>query len=232
MKHAEPTTIELLENWHRGDSKALEALLERNLTWIRARVRSRLGPLLRAKEESSDVVQDVVVEFLRYGPRFLLAHRGELRALLVRIVENVIRADHDRFTAQRRSLSRERPLGLDTVVDLTQSSGTRSQPLGRVIREEEEAILRLCLDLADPDDRALVLERHWERLSFDAIGKRRGLTADGARMRLHRALARISKWIHLAKQGELPTMLETLTRDEGADLDPKPTNSAEREEPR
>lgn len=117
-------TVDLLRRWHRGDRDALDTLLGRELPWIERRVRARLGARLRAKEETGDIVQETVLEFLEYGPPFLVAGRGQLRALLARIAENVLRARHDWFTAKRRALSRERPLPPGSVASLD-GSGAR-----------------------------------------------------------------------------------------------------------
>ena len=60
----------LLGRWHGGDRSALDALLERDLPWIRQHVRRRLGANLRARMDSADVVQEAMVEFLRHAPPF------------------------------------------------------------------------------------------------------------------------------------------------------------------
>ena len=57
------------------------------------------------KVESSDIVQDAALQFLKYGPRFILSDEEKFRALLVRIVENVLRDKHDWFSARRRAIA-------------------------------------------------------------------------------------------------------------------------------
>ena len=93
-----PETTLLLQRWNGGDEQALQALLQLHLPWIQTHVSQRLGGLVRAKEDTNDVVQDALVEFLRYGPRFKVSNEAHLRFLLGRIAENVLRDRHDFFT--------------------------------------------------------------------------------------------------------------------------------------
>jgi RNA polymerase sigma-70 factor (ECF subfamily) len=209
--HADET-VDLLQRWHRGDRGALETLLRRELPWIERKVRARLGPRLRAKEETLDVVQEALLEFLEYGPRFLVAGRGQLRALLARIVENVLRARHDWYSAKRRALSRERPLPAESVVSLDGSVAHRASmgptPSAEVAAEEEAALVRLGLEVVDPADREVILLREWEGLSHAEVARKLGTSEDAARMRYTRALARLAGWIADLRRGSIEGRLE------------------------
>ncbi len=186
-------TAELLRRWHDGDGEALEQLIQRDLPWIREHVKKRLGPLLRGKAETQDYVQDALVEFLRYGPRFLTEDRDRMRGLLARIIENVLRDRNDWFRAKRRAVSKERRMGSTMVLDLDRRAPTVARPSQEAIREEQEAWTRLALELLEPEDRDIITMRHWEGLSFAEIGERLGVGTDAARMRLNRALPKLAK---------------------------------------
>ena len=99
-------TFRYLKQWNKGDQQGLDALIEYHLPWIHAQVQRRMGQFLRGKDETCDYVQDVMVEFLRYGPRFTLSNEGLFRALLLKIVENTVRHKHAWFTARRRDIAR------------------------------------------------------------------------------------------------------------------------------
>ena len=116
-----------LQQWHRGDENALDDLLKNHLTWIRGKVRKGMGSGLREKGDTSDYVQDAVVEFLKYGPRFTISNDARFRGLLLKIVENVLCKKYRWFTARRREIARERPLPSDTVLRLDLP---RQQPAG------------------------------------------------------------------------------------------------------
>jgi len=195
------STTQLLRKWQEGDRAALDSLLVRDLPWIQERVRRRLGPLLRARAETDDFVQEAVAEVLRYAPRFTISDRSHFRALLARIVENVLRDQHDRFRAYRRALHRERPLPPDTELSLDAPRGSVERPSEAAERSEWEAWVRLALELVDPEDRLAILMRNWDGLSFVEMGKRLEISEDAARMRFHRALARLAEEVHRLRSG-------------------------------
>ena len=200
-------TVELLRRWHSGDREALDALFERDLPWIQQTVHRRLGPLLRARAETQDLVQEVAIEFLRYGPRFLLSSRRQFRALLARIAENVIRGQLDWLTAQRRSIHRERPLPGDTVLDLDGSMKTVREPGEQAERNEWDALVRLGIELVDAADRQILLLREWEDTPFAEIGRHLDISEDAARMRFHRAMARLAEKIVELRGGGIEAAL-------------------------
>jgi len=209
------STIELLRRWHGGDRAALELLLREELPWLEARIRKRLGPLLRSREETCDFLQESLVELLSYGPRFLLRNRIHFRALLSRIAENVLRGRHDRYTALRRQIHRERPLSSDTVVDLDLPAAV-TDPGDRAMANENEARLRLTLEILPHEEREVLLLRQWDGLSFEKLGERLGTTPDAARMRYHRALSRLGKTLRLLEEGRLGEVLD----DAGEEIAP------------
>ncbi len=204
----EDRTLELLQRWNEGDQEALNLLVEKNLPFLAARVRKRLGPFLRRKEETMDIVQEAMVEFLRYGPRFLLSSEGQFRALLAKVVENVLRDRYDWFTAKRRDLHRERPLPSDTLLGLDPGVKSPTTPSRAAERNEEEARIRLALELLPPPDREVLVLRLLEEKGFKAIGGSLGIGEDGARMRFRRALPKLARKVEALERGDLEKALE------------------------
>lgn len=207
METGSPETVELLLRWHSGDRAALDTLLERDLPWIHNVVRRRLGRHLRAKAETQDFVQDAIVEFLRYGPRVMVSDRKQFRALLARIVENVIRGQHDWFTARRRALSRERPLPADSVLRLDAGVERGPSPSQAADQRDWEALVRLALELLEGGDREVIVLREFEQTSFGSIGAKLGVSEDAARMRFYRAVLRLSDTIQKLRRGRLDEVL-------------------------
>ena len=212
-------TMVLLQRWNGGDKGALNEILERDLPWIHAKVRQRLGHALRGKSESIDFVQDAMLEVLRYGPRFELANRAHFRGLMARIIENVLRGKHDWFQAQRRQLARERPLGSETIVRLDPGGKSVCTPSLVADRNEREARVRLAVELLEPEDREILILRQWQDLSFKEIADQLGTTENGARMRFNRTLPKVAKVMSQLDKGELEELLgespaEPSARDE------------------
>ena len=202
-------TLLHLEQWNGGDPAGLDALLSRHLPWIRAHIRRRMGPLLRKKAESCDYLQDVMVEFLRYGPRIQVSAGAQFRALLVRIVESALRDKHDWFTARRRAISRERPLPPDTVLRIDPPRERSETPSVEADNHERQAWLRLGMELVDPGDREVLVLRQWDGLPFPEIGKRLALSEDAARMRYNRAVGRLADDVGRLRRHGLPEIEET-----------------------
>src|SRR5882724_8681380 len=132
-------TTQLLERWRLGDESALTEILDLHLPWIRQRVREQLGRELRSKVASDDVLQEAVIEFLRYGPRFAPQSEQQLRALLARIVANTICDQSNWFQAARRRMSRE--TRLSTSAEIV-GPATERGPAEHAIAMEMENRLR------------------------------------------------------------------------------------------
>tara|TARA_R110002096_G_scaffold23703_5_gene75386 strand:- start:1214 stop:1969 length:756 start_codon:yes stop_codon:yes gene_type:complete len=188
-------TAVLLERWHGGDKTALEELLSRNIEWIEAFVRRRLGPQLRQKEETVDAVQDACVEILTYGPRFVVPDRDRFRALLGRMVENNLRDKHDYHTAKRRDMQREVPMPSQTVLRFGET------PSQVAARDEHKQMTRLALDLLPPQEREAIVLREYDQLSFEDIATRVGLSQSGVRKCYQRGLVSLASKIKSLRAG-------------------------------
>jgi RNA polymerase sigma-70 factor (ECF subfamily) len=202
------STRELLERWRGGDRRALDVLLEQDLPWIRERVHRRLGALLRRKGETEDYVQEAMVHVLRYGPRFVVSDRDQFRALIARIVENVLRDQSDYHTARRRAVEKERPLPSGSVVDLDPAAAETVTPSRQVIEDERQARVRVGLELLDREDREVILLREFDGLPFGRIGERLQVSEDAARQRFNRALPRLAEVLMELERGRLGRTLE------------------------
>lgn len=196
------STIESLHRWNSGDRAGLNELVSAHLSWLRAHVSNRLGPRLRRKAETEDFLQDALVEFLRYGPRIAIDDEDRFRALLVRIVENTLRDRDDWFKAKRRTISRERPLPPDTILDLNPQHKPADSPSAAARANEREAMIRLGMELSDTNDRKILVLRHWDRLPFQLIGDTLDISKDAARMRHNRALRRLAKIVGRLRRGQ------------------------------
>jgi RNA polymerase sigma-70 factor (ECF subfamily) len=201
MDQADSRTMELLQRWHGGDREALDELIERDLPWIQQHVRRRLGPMLRARGETVDYVQDAMIEVLEYGPKFVSASQSRFRAMIARIVENTLRDQHDWFKAKRRAMSREQPLPSDSVLHIDGRHGEITRPSQNAVKAERESYVRLALELLEPDDRKVIMLRQWEEKSFPEIAEELHISTDSARMRFNRALPRLGRKVAELRAG-------------------------------
>jgi RNA polymerase sigma-70 factor (ECF subfamily) len=206
-----------LKRWHDGDQKALDALLAHHLPWLKAQVRKKLGAALRRKGQTVDYVQEAMIQFLRYGPRFTLASSTQFRALLLRIAENAIKNQYRWYTAQRRAISRERPLHSDTILVLDPPRVRVNTPSQSLERHEREAWIRFGLEFLDAEGREIIVLRQWNNLSFTEIGERLGISTDAARMKHNRAVKRLGDKVWMLRSGKLNRVLGQDPSMEGSD---------------
>jgi RNA polymerase sigma-70 factor, ECF subfamily len=198
----------LLKKWHEGDSGSLDTLLEQHLPWIREQVRRHMTSLLKSKGETLDYAQDVVIQFLRFAPRFRMASKNQFRVLLLRIVKTALLNKYDWFTARRRAISRERLLPSDTILCLDPPRGQVKTPSVSVESHENEAWVRLGMEFLNDEDREILVLRKWDDLPFAEIGKRLELSADAVRMRHNRAVRRLGELIWGLRNNTLEEILE------------------------
>ncbi|MBK8097566.1 MAG: sigma-70 family RNA polymerase sigma factor [Planctomycetes bacterium] len=177
------------------------ALLRRDLPWARELVRQRLGAQLRQFGDTEDFLHDAVVEVLTFSPRFLVTSAEAFRRILAVVVENTLRDRHEYFTRKRRDRAREQPL-TDTVLCLDVRSRTPG-PGTQAGRAEEQAWLRLALEMLVPDDREIIVRREWDGASFAALGEHFGIAENAARMRFQRALGRLADQVERLRRGEV-----------------------------
>jgi RNA polymerase sigma factor (sigma-70 family) len=149
-----------------------------------------------------------MIQFLQYGPRFTLSDDARFRALMLKIVENTLRNQHDRFTARRREIARERPLPPDTVLPLDPPEGEVNTPSQSVERRENEAWIRMGMEFLDPKDRELIVLRQWDKLTFVEIGERLGITETAARLRHRRTVSRLGEKVWALRSGKLDRLVE------------------------
>lgn len=198
------TTPLLLAEWHGGDDRALSALVEIHLPWLRSHVERRVGGFLRRHGEADDYLQDAVLDFLRDAPRFQVRDGEHFRGLLARVVENTLRDRNDWFRAKRRDLARNGALPTESVLALDPNLQRSTTPSRDATRTEVRDWVRLGLELMEAEDRKIILAREYEDRSFVEIGEELGLTANAVRMRWVRAVARLSEVMQELRAGRLP----------------------------
>jgi RNA polymerase sigma-70 factor (subfamily 1) len=187
----------LVDSASRGDAAAVETLLTRYLPGLNAFVRLRAGPLLRARESSSDLVQSVCREVLEHVDRFQYRSEGLFKQWLFTTAARKIADRCDHVKAQRRDVRREVALDAGSAsaaapeswfADACRSLVTPSREL--IAREELVATERALLEL-DDDHREVILLARVVGLSAKEIGEQMNRSESAVRSLLHRALAEL-----------------------------------------
>ena len=141
---------------------------------------------------------------LDYTPRFLVGDREVFRRLVGTILENALRSQGGFYARKRRDRAREAPLPDDTVLLVDVRARTATSPSRHAVRNEEQAWLRLALEMLEPADREVIALREWGQLPFAEVAQQLGVTENTARMRFTRALARLADRVEGLRRGEVP----------------------------
>ena len=183
----EESTV-LLREARQGSRDALGELYSRYGTRLLAFIRMRLGPDLRARVESRDILQATLLKSFQRLAQFEGGDGATLMSWLMRIAENEVRDQADFQHRQRRDLKADLPVdegGIDIAANV------RSALSEAVVREEAER-LGAALGALDPDHREVIVLRKLEELSFKDVAARMGRSEDACRMLLARAMVALT----------------------------------------
>jgi RNA polymerase sigma-70 factor (ECF subfamily) len=182
----------LLERLTRGEMDAAGEVYRTFEPVLRAMVRRRLSPRLRAKFDSKDVVQsawaDVLRGFRAEGWRF--HDRVHLRAYLARVTYNHLVSCCRRHTVM---MEYEQPLGDDEQPGLPASARPRPSELAQA-DELWELLMRLC-----PPAHRNLLQLRRQGFALAEIAARTGLHESSVRRILYDLARRLA-----AARGEVP----------------------------
>lgn len=176
---------QLIARLNAGDSEAVTTLFEAYGPYLCMVVRRRLGPKLRTRVDSSDIVQSVfadVVTGLRQG-NWHFNSPAELRAFLRRIAWRRLA---DRFEKHRKSLEHEQRLETIPPGAAPASSMPRASEVARG-NELWDEMLRQC-----PDSHHEVVRLRLHGLKMSEIAERTGLHPGSVRRILYELARRLS----------------------------------------
>lgn len=168
--NSEATDTEIMETVRDGEIGRLGELFERHHRVLyRFFLRSSGSPAV-----AEDLVQEVFVRLLKYRHTF---RGGEFLPWMFRLARNAA-ADH--FGRQHAT----DPLPEDA------SEPASPEPLASelVVKEQEEARLRMALRSLPPDKRELLLLARFELLPYQEIARLLDTSVGAVKVRVHRAL--------------------------------------------
>jgi RNA polymerase sigma-70 factor (ECF subfamily) len=178
---AESTTLHLVERVRQGNQEALDALLERFLPRIRRWASGRLPGAIRDLADTSDLVQDVLLQSFRKIKGLELDREGGLQAYLRQAILNRIR---DEFRKAKR-----RP---DAVELESAQADDGPSPLEAAIGRQALDRYEAALAELRPVDREAIIARIELGFTYDEVAQLLGKpTGNAARMAVERAPVRL-----------------------------------------
>ncbi len=200
------TTLALLERWRAGDRRALDQLLSDVQPWLHHEMRKALGGRPRDLQDSLDLAQTAVLNFLTWGPKFVPENSTQFRSLLKRIATNELIDQERRRARGARGQHLESLAGTSSRLSGFGAAAASSlRPSRGAEREEEIEWVRLALQFLEPDDRYALLASEVEGLDWTTIAVELGLESpDSARMRCVRLKPRVARLLLDLRKGRVP----------------------------
>jgi len=186
---SDESSIELVARLHAGDQRSWETLYLRYRDRLILSIRCRLGPHLRSRLESEDILQSVFKDVIEDVVRFEHRGTGSLNRYLHACVLNKIRRKAEHFSARKRS--GEIPLS-DSILDRIPGS-TEAEP--NYIDAERFEMLERALARLPEEMREVIVLRRVEELSNIEAARTIGKTPEATSKLYNRSLARLAVWM-------------------------------------
>ncbi|HEX5051157.1 MAG TPA: sigma-70 family RNA polymerase sigma factor [Planctomycetota bacterium] len=180
---------EWFEQARRGDSGALERLVESYLPQLHAFVRVRLGGVVRARESSMDIVQSACRELLADPSRHEFRGEARFRGWLFTIALNKLREKHRFHGREMRSPVRENDAGVDDLLPAASLLTPSVDAIGR----ETAAALDAAMQALSEEHREVITMARIAQLPYEVIAELMGRSEQAVRQLLVRALRRLAE---------------------------------------
>jgi len=177
------STLGLLTRAKAGDSQALDDLAARYIPLLTRWARGRLPPGARDLADTSDLVQETLVQVFKKIEGFEYRGAGAFQAYLRQAVMNRIRNELRRAGRQppREELDEKQ-------------ADERPSPLEDAIGSEKVEQYEAALQRLSPKERELIIARVELGLTYAEIAEALNMpSADAARMAVARALVRLAE---------------------------------------
>jgi len=184
------STALLLSRVDAGDRAAFDVLYARYLRRVLQIARVRIGPRLRQRLDSMDLVQTASREALEHAGQDRDASAAQPVRWISGAVQTKIRNKLSYYGAERRDLDREQ------AIDTHDPAGSRTDtPSALIEREERWTRLLHCMDRLPEREREVLVMKRFENLSWDEIAGELGLPLRTAQDLEVRAKAKVARWM-------------------------------------
>lgn len=190
----------LLRRARDGSTEAMDAVMNEVGQKLLALIRLRLGPGLRARLESRDILQATLLKGFERFEQFEGSSSRSLMGWMAAIAHNEIRDQAEFHGRRRRDLARQVPL--DAVAPGGEAAAHLRSEVSRIALERDFQLLAAALERLEERYREVILLRRFEELGFAEIGQRMGRSAEACRKLLARAMTALSEEILALRRSE------------------------------
>ena len=191
-------TEQLLDQAKAGDDDAVGELLQRHRKSIRRLVEMRLDRKVQRRVDVSDVVQEVMIEasgrLSKYLDDPVMAFHLWLRQIAW---DRIIDTYRRHRVSAKRNMDREQPMSVPTGPDQStmelavQLCDPNLTPAAAATQREIAVKVEEVLEELGPQDREIILMRHYEHLTNLEVAEVLNLNPPAASMRYLRAIRRL-----------------------------------------
>jgi RNA polymerase sigma-70 factor (ECF subfamily) len=168
-----------------GDERAFEELLNRH----KDRIYTQIYLFVKDQALAEDIFQDVFIKIIDTLRRGKYNHEGKFVQWAMRISYNMC-VDHFRRNKRRPTVA---PTETFDIFETLQVSDENVE--GQIIRSETHSKIRQLIDMLPPEQREVVVLRHYADMSFKEIAKLTRVSINTALGRMRYALINIRKMI-------------------------------------
>jgi RNA polymerase sigma-70 factor (ECF subfamily) len=189
-------SAELVDRVRHNDAQAANELCRRYLPRLLQMVRLKLGPKLRRKMDSMDIVQDVMMQvFTRDFQEFEFSNEHALIRYLAQILQNELCDKNEYLHRKKRDVNREQQLAdeMPQMHPVTPKSKTPSQIVSLQEDFDRMAAAMDQLRLENPDYWNLIYEVEFEERPIVDLANELNESPDAVRMRLKRAKLKLAE---------------------------------------
>ena len=187
-------SLELVRRARAGERDALGELLTRYQDRLRRIIQIRLGPRLRGRIESMDIVQNAFVVAIRRLQDIELRDRASVLKWLTRVAEHQLNDAADHFSAQKRMGTTNREFDRSSSEGgwRPEPSAADTPPDQAAARNEFRALLDRAVEALPERDREVVLLRDYHDGDWEFVAREIGApSVEAAQRAYHRAWARL-----------------------------------------
>jgi len=174
---------DLILNYLQGDQKAFEVLLNRH----RNKIYTSIYLFVKDSDLAEDIFQDVFIKIIDTLRKGKYNHEGKFLQWAMRISYNMC-VDHFRRSKRRTKVSASETFDIFDVLETHEDTMETT-----IIKSELHTRVRGLVDQLPPEQREVVILRHYADMSFKEISKLTRVSINTALGRMRYALINMRK---------------------------------------
>ncbi len=176
---------QLISSYLEGNDKAFEELLNRH----QQKIYTSIYLFVKDTELAEDIFQEVFIKIIDTLRKGKYNHEGKFLQWAMRISYNMC-VDHFRRNKRRPKVSPTETFDIFDVLQTTDDNAEQS-----IIRSQTHDKVRRLVDMLPPEQREVVILRHYAEMSFKEIAKLTRVSINTALGRMRYALINIRKMV-------------------------------------